>query len=108
MKREDGLFAIAIRSDWRISVVLAAGSLFVGVVVVPVFFAGSPVLRPIGAVFTQKTNELILLNDELHLASFALNKPKFAFAISAHYKERLDEIRAMQKDFIKQEAAVTQ
>lgn len=52
-KREDGLFAIAVRSDWKVSVALAAGSLFVGVVLVPVFFAGSPVLRPMGAAFTQ-------------------------------------------------------
>lgn len=52
-KRDDGLFAIAVRSDWKVSVALAAGSLFVGVVIAPLFFAASPFLRPIGAVFTQ-------------------------------------------------------
>lgn len=51
-KRDNGLIAIALRSDWRVSAALAAGSLFVGIVLVPVFLGSSAMLRPLAGVFT--------------------------------------------------------
>ena len=51
--RNDGLVDIAARSNWKVSAGLAAASVFGGVVLVPAFLGSSPVLRPIGTVFTQ-------------------------------------------------------
>lgn len=51
-KREEGLFEIAIRSDWRLSAALAAASLFAGIVLIPALFAGNAILRPLGSIFT--------------------------------------------------------
>jgi len=52
-RRNEGLLDIAVRADWKVSAGLAAASIFGGVVLVPAFLGGSPVLRPIGTVFTQ-------------------------------------------------------
>ena len=51
-KREEGLFEIAIRSDWKISAGLAAGALLFGTVLIPALFAGNPFLRPLTGVFS--------------------------------------------------------
>ncbi|KON79549.1 DUF2034 domain-containing protein [Azoarcus sp. PA01] len=50
--RNEGLLDIAVRSDWKVSAGLAAASVFGGAVLVPAFLGSSPVLRPIGTVFT--------------------------------------------------------
>lgn len=51
-KRKEGLFEIAIRSDWKLSAGLAAGALLLGSVLIPALFAGNPFLRPLAGVFS--------------------------------------------------------
>lgn len=54
-----------------------------------------------------RTRDLVVLDDDLLLESFALYKPKFSFTSSPHYKERLDRVRERQKLLIKEGLAVT-
>ena len=56
---------------------------------------------------SERQSQLITLDDELLLESFALYKPKFSLTNSAVYKERLDSIRQDQKTLIKNGGAVT-
>lgn len=49
---------------------------------------------------------IIELEEEVLLESFALYKPKFAFTNSSEYKQALSDIRKKQKEFIKADAAV--
>ena len=52
-KRKNEAFPeLAFRSDWRLSVALAAGTAFIGLVLVPIFLAQSPILRPLGSMLT--------------------------------------------------------
>lgn len=53
-----------------------------------------------------KKKEIIVLDDEILLESFALYKPKFNFLTSAEYKTRLDACRDKQKQMIKDGIAV--
>ncbi len=53
-----------------------------------------------------KKAEIIVLDDEILLESFALYKPKFAFQTSEEYKRRLDACREKQKQLIKNGSAV--
>lgn len=53
-----------------------------------------------------KKKEIIVLDDEILLESFALYKPKFKFLTSAEYKTRLDACRDKQKQMIKDGIAV--
>lgn len=46
-------------------------------------------------------NELIITEEELLLQSFGLYKPKYDFMNSEQYKNKLDEIRNLQKELIK-------
>ena len=55
----------------------------------------------------QKTEELIVIDEELLLESFALYKPKFKFLTSEEYKNRLMACRESQKMLIKNGNAVT-
>ena len=48
-----------------------------------------------------RKKEIIVLDDEILLESFALYKPKFKFQTSEEYKVRLDTCRAKQKHLIK-------
>lgn len=57
--------------------------------------------------YNEKCSELIVLEDELLLESFALYRPKFSFTNSAKFKERLDKIRDQQKQLVKDGHAVT-
>lgn len=50
---------------------------------------------------SQKKNQLIVLDEDLLLESFALYKPKFKFQTSEEYKNKLDIIRDKQKQMIK-------
>lgn len=53
-----------------------------------------------------KQKEIIVLDEDILLESFALYKPKFKFQSSEEYKERLDIIRDKQKQLIKDGKAV--
>jgi hypothetical protein len=57
--------------------------------------------------YNEKSSELIVLEDELLLESFALYRPKFSFTNSTQFKDRLDKIRNEQKQLIKDGHAVT-
>jgi hypothetical protein len=48
-----------------------------------------------------RKKEIIVLDDEILLESFALYKPKFKFLTSEEYKNRLDACREKQKQLIK-------
>jgi hypothetical protein len=53
-----------------------------------------------------RKKEIIVLDEEILLESFALYKPKFKFLTSAEYKIRLDACREKQKQLIKDGKAV--
>jgi hypothetical protein len=53
-----------------------------------------------------RKKEIIVLDDEILLESFALYKPKFKFLTSEEYKTRLDACREKQKQLIKGGLAV--
>jgi LPXTG-motif cell wall-anchored protein len=55
----------------------------------------------------QKHNDIIVLDENIMLETFALYKPKFKFLTSNEYKIRLDNIRDKQKELIKNNVAVT-
>lgn len=54
----------------------------------------------------EKRKEIIVLDEDILLESFALYKPKFAFVSSEEYKNKLDSIRTKQKQIIKDGLAV--
>jgi len=64
-------------------------------------------LNDLSNLIIQKKNQLIVLDEELMLESFALYKPKFNFLTSEEYKNRLDIIRNKQKQMIKDKVAST-
>lgn len=53
-----------------------------------------------------KQKEVVKLDEEIGLQDFGLYRPRFDFATSDGYKERLAQIRTQQKDMIKQGQAV--
>lgn len=56
---------------------------------------------------SEKKSEIIWLDDEILVQEFGLYQPQFNFANSLDYKERLAEVRARQKDLIKDKKAVS-
>ena len=54
----------------------------------------------------EKRKEIIVLDEEILLESFALYKPKYSFLSSDEYKNKLDSIRDKQKQLIKDGRAV--
>jgi hypothetical protein len=54
-----------------------------------------------------RNKEIIVLDEEILLESFALYKPKFKFLTSEEYKARLEACREKQKQLIKEGQAVT-
>lgn len=52
-RRNEGLFELAVRSDWKVSVAIAAASVFGAAVLVPALFGATPALRPLATVITQ-------------------------------------------------------
>ena len=54
-----------------------------------------------------KKNQIVWLDDEILVQEFGLYSPKFDFANALRYKEALSEIRAAQKELIKNNKAVT-
>lgn len=55
----------------------------------------------------EKKSEIIWLDDEILVQEFGLYQPQFDFANSLDYKEKLAEVRARQKDLIKDKKAVS-
>ena len=53
----------------------------------------------------EKRKEVIILDENIMLESFALYQPKFKFTSSSEYKDRLDLIRDKQKEAIKNDRA---
>lgn len=54
-----------------------------------------------------RKQELITLDEEILMQEFGLYQPKYDFATSDQYKEKLNQIRNKQKDMIKNKTAVT-
>lgn len=54
-----------------------------------------------------KREQIISLDEEILVQEFGLYKPQFDFASALDYKEALAEIRALQKELIKNKTAVT-
>ena len=54
-----------------------------------------------------RKQELIMLDEEILMQEFGLYQPKYDFATSDQYKEKLTQIRNRQKDMIKNKTAVT-
>jgi hypothetical protein len=63
-------------------------------------------LTEIGKQIELRQKEIIVLDDEILLESFALYKPQFKFQTSEEYKLRLDSCRDKQKQLIKGGIAV--
>lgn len=55
----------------------------------------------------EKKADLIVLDDELLMQEFGLYKPTYDFANAEMYKDKLESIRQLQKDNIKDKSAVT-
>ncbi len=64
-------------------------------------------LADLSNTITVKNADLIQLEEELLVQSFGLYTPKYDFANSTQYVEKLAEIRQQQKDMIKAGTAVT-
>ncbi len=64
------------------------------------------IIRSLDDTIKEKTAEILVLDDEILLESFALYKPKFSFLLSEEYKGALEECRVKQKDLIKSGSAV--
>lgn len=58
-------------------------------------------------IIADKKKQIICLDDEILVQEFGLYSPKFDFANALGYKEALSEIRATQKELIKNKKAVT-
>lgn len=54
-----------------------------------------------------RKQELVMLDEEILMQDFGLYQPKYDFATSEQYKEKLDQIRNKQKEMIKNKTAVT-
>lgn len=52
-------------------------------------------------------SQLISVADEIEMESFSLYKPRYNFVSSQEYKNKLDNIRAIQKSMIKDKTAVS-
>lgn len=55
----------------------------------------------------KKKQSVIQLDEEMMLQEFGLYKPRYEFATALGYKQRLENVRSMQKELIKQNRAVT-
>jgi hypothetical protein len=64
-------------------------------------------IETLQAEIRQKHKEIIVLDENIMLETFALYKPKFKFLTSNEYKIRLDAIRDNQKAQIKNNIAIT-
>lgn len=53
-----------------------------------------------------KKKSIVTIDDEIVVQEFGLYKPRYGFANSLEYKEKLDEVRKSQKEMIKSKNAV--
>jgi hypothetical protein len=58
-------------------------------------------------IIDDKKSQMLVLEESLLLESFALYLPKFEFSSSEEYKNKLEQIRNLQKQLIKNEQAAT-
>ena len=64
-------------------------------------------LRKVENKYASRSNELIMMDDAIEMESFSLYRPKYEFANSEGYKEKLENIREKQKQMIRdKEAAI--
>lgn len=63
-------------------------------------------ISDLDATIARKKSEIICLDDEILVQEFGLYKPQFEFSNVLDYKDRLNEVRAMQKAMIKGNTAV--
>lgn len=68
--------------------------------------AKANLLRVCDEIANKKT-QIVELDDEILLQSFGIYKPRYTFATSAEYKDRLANIRTKQKNCIKENNATT-
>ena len=64
-------------------------------------------LQELDSTISSKKSEIISLDDEILVQEFGLYKPQYDFANALDYKEKLAEIRAKQKELIKNKRAVS-
>ena len=64
-------------------------------------------IEQLNETIASKKNELIWLDDEILVQEFGLYKPQYEFASSLGYKEKLAEVRSLQKELIKSKSAVS-
>lgn len=62
-------------------------------------------LSQIESQYDKKASALVVLDDTIEMESFSLYRPKYNFANSDMYKERLDLIREQQKRMIREKTA---
>lgn len=62
-------------------------------------------LNDLTAKVTEAKSNLVSINDELNFESYGLYKPRYVFATSSGYKERLKEVRRIEKSLIRNEKA---
>lgn len=55
----------------------------------------------------EKKKQVVILEDEILFQDFGLYTPRYEFASSEDYKNRLDDIRKQQKEMIRNETAVS-
>lgn len=65
------------------------------------------IINKLDQTISEKKSEIIWLDDEILVQEFGLYQPQFDFANSLDYKEKLAEVRARQKDLIKDKKAVS-
>lgn len=63
-------------------------------------------LNSIEKQIAEKKKQLICMDDEILVQEFGLYTPQYDFASALDYKEELSQIRQVQKDLIKEKAAV--
>lgn len=54
-----------------------------------------------------KRQQLVIFDEDVSVQEFGLYKPRYSFANSSQYKERLDAIRSLEKECLKQGTAAT-
>lgn len=67
---------------------------------------GTDTLQNIKKKISEKSQELICMEDEVLVQEFGLYTPQYDFASALDYKEELAKIRQIQKDLIKEKKAV--
>lgn len=72
-----------------------------------IFSAKNIEINSLDKTIQQKKETIVWMDDEILVQEFGLYQPKFDFASALDYKEKLAEIRAIQKELIKSNLAVS-